>query len=293
MKFSVTQKFKLWLVITLVVVVCGMIVLGVFGVNKSVDYKQSYEVTVGVDQNVDGASENVKVISEQYFKEKGIAPKSYAYQSMNRGNVHIYKFQNATKIVATELTEYVTEKLANSKVVVESTVSEVVNYADSGVWGLVIGLAVSAVAVFLYLLIMEKLASALSVLFSSVISAVLALSVISLTRIPILPILGVAVSASALLSAILSTVMVGRFKEEGKNVNKISTSEIADKSEKNSVLRFAFVFFALLLVSIILGTVGGLGYLTFVALTLLVVDVCAVFSSFVWTPIFWSALKKK
>lgn len=292
MKLNITSKFKLWLIITLVVIVAGMTMLGVFGINGTVSDGKSFEITVGVDQNVDNASVKAKEYAEAFFTEKGVDACDYAYQTMNGGKVHIYTFANATGVNSEELSTYITEKMANDKVVVEASVSEVVTNKTQHIWGVVSALVLSAVAVFVYLLIMEKLKATLSVLFASLLSALLSLSLIALTRIPAIDTWALVVSVSAVLSAILSVVLVRRFKEQSRLFAKASSKEIVDNACSSSVLRFAVVLIALVVVALLLGLIAGIGFVTFIALAILVIAVSSVFASLVWTPIIWSALNK-
>ncbi|MBR1983081.1 MAG: hypothetical protein IKA12_00140 [Clostridia bacterium] len=292
MKINVVSKLKIWLIITLVVIVAGMAMLGVFGLNNALTQDAHYEISVSVDQDVDGASVNAKAFAETYFAEKGIDDVDYTYQTMKDGTVHVYKFAGATGIKADELTAYVTEKLANDKVVVESSVNEVVASPSNSVWGLVIALGVSAVAIFVYLIIMEKLFATLSVLITSAIASVLTLSIIALTRIPAIETWAISVSVSLVLSSVLSVVIVKRCQEQSRLNDKTDKKEIANSAVNNSLLRFAFVFIALVVATLSLGLIGGIGYLTFVALNILVIAVSSVFASLVWTPIIWSSLGK-
>ena len=145
---------------------------------------------------------------------------------------------------------------------------------------------------FIYLAIMEKLFATLSVLISGAISAVLTLSLIAITRIPVIETWALSIGASVILSSVLSLVIVSRCKEQAKLDTKSDKATIAENAINNSIVRFAFVLIALVVVAILLGVMGGIGYLTFVALTVLVIAISAVFSSLVWTPIVWSALNK-
>ena len=292
MKINVISKLKIWLIITLIVIVAGMAMLGVFGLNDTLTQDAHYEISVGVDQDVDGASLKAKGFAETYFAEKGINDVGYTYQSMKDGTIHVYKFATATGINAEELTAYVTEKLANDKVVVESSVNQVVANPSFDLWGLVIALGISVVAVFVYLIIMEKLFATLSVLICGVISSVLTLSILALTRIPSIDTWALSVGVSAILSSVLSIVIVKRCQEQARLDTKADKKVIAENAVNNSLTRFAFVFIALVVGALALGLIGGIGYLTFVALNVLVIAVSTVFTSLIWTPIIWSALNK-
>ena len=99
---------KVWIIITLLIIVAGMVFLGVFGLGQSPDYKKSYEVRVSVDQNVNGSGEIVKDAAEKFFSDKGIKIASYATQSMDDGATFVYKIAQKAD------TDFSTEELKNS-----------------------------------------------------------------------------------------------------------------------------------------------------------------------------------
>ena len=73
---------------------------------------------------------------------------------------------------------------------------------------------------------------------------------------------------------------------------KLSYKEIADKAVNAGVLRYIVISAFMLLASVLLIAIGK-GYFRFLGLQLLVVNVVSIFSSFIWTPILWSLLKKE
>ena len=89
---NVLGKFKWFIIAALVLIVAGMTLFGVLGFNNTVDYKDSYEVHVGIDQSVDAAKVILKDASENYFEEKDI--KYSSYQVVDDGVKLIYKFKN-------------------------------------------------------------------------------------------------------------------------------------------------------------------------------------------------------
>ena len=293
MKFSVTNKFKLWIIITLVVIVAGMVMLGVFGLNTAADYRNGYEIKVSVDQDADDSAVNLKKYTEEYFAEKGVKTVSYATQTSPDGTMFIYKINEKPAFTGAELTEFLNGKLGTSKAVAEAFVSETVSYGELQIWQTAVPLAIAAVVLTLYVMIFEKPASAIASLIASVIATGLFIAVVSLARIPAYPFFGTGVAFTFVFAFVLATVTSNRFKEESKKPSNSGASfgEIADLAAKASLVRYLFTGLSLLLAGVVLGVLK-IGYPSFVGLMLVAADVCAVFAAFVWTPVLWAALKK-
>ena len=62
---------KIWLVATVLIVLAGIVMLSLFGFNNTVDYSKGYELTVGVDQKIEG-QDLVFQTAEEYFAEKDL-----------------------------------------------------------------------------------------------------------------------------------------------------------------------------------------------------------------------------
>ena len=297
---SVTSKTKLWIIITVAIVALGMICLAIFGLNKSVDYKSSYEVVVSVDDYDINNASKVQDSVEKYFEQKSFNPASQSDQVIESGVGFklVYKFAKNIDINTEDLAKVVGnlyDASYNMQVKVEYHNVEVSSKTQAG-W-VALSLAIVALVIFLYVLIFEKGIGALSMLITSVVGALMTFSSIALFRIPVDAYLGVSISMAFGLSAILSSAMINRFREEmrindskNENKEKLSFSQIADKGANDSLLRFAFVFFGLLIVSLVFGIFGSTP-LKFLALNLLVVNVISIFVSFVGTAVVWTVLK--
>ena len=70
MKFM--AKMKWFIAVTLIVLVAGMAVFGFLGFNNSVDYSESYEINVRLEQNIDADKETMKTTADRFFADKGI-----------------------------------------------------------------------------------------------------------------------------------------------------------------------------------------------------------------------------
>ena len=293
MKFNAVKKFKLWLIITLTVIVAGMFILGFAGFNNPVDFKVSYQVKVDAGYDVSNATSVAMESAEEFFNEKGISDASYAVTVGDDGTI-IYKFHNDVADKVDGLKEKVQNALDSANLNYEAKVSvfESTPYINSDLLGIALAAGVSAVVILIYLLIMEKPASALSVLLSAAISALLLVSLLAITRTPALP-FGTAMTAfTALLSTLLSTIFVGKVKDELKNVanDKLSNAELANKAFMKSSLVLLGVLAISLIAGIVLVAVGT-GYLKFLGIQIALGGVSAVFGAGAWTPVIWSGLK--
>lgn len=292
---------KVWIIITLLIIVAGMVFLGVFGLGQSPDYKKSYEVRVSVDQNVNGSGEIVKDAAEKFFSDKGIKIASYATQSMDDGATFVYKIAQKAD------TDFNTEELKNSvqnalqaKEETKNLVAkadgvyetEVTAYKE--VFGVSLALGIASMIAFVYLLLVEKPVAAFSAVLGAIVSALLFISVTSIARIPAYPTFTVSLTFAFTLALVFSTVIVNRFREVMKisGNEKLSIAEIAAKGVKQSAARVIFVAVAVLAAAIPFAASCSLG-LVFFALQIVAADVVAIFASLFWTAFFWSVMKKK
>ena len=288
---SITSKWKIWLIITLTIVAVGMVLMGVLGMNEAVDYSKSYEVQVNIDQDVDDASKKVCAISESYFAKKGAKDTAYATQKTSTGG-YIFKFAEDPGIDAEDLEQTITEALNNSKVEVSTDIKQVVTNNKYDVLGISLILGIRAVDIFLFILIKDKFKGALAVLTASVVSTLLALALIAITRVPAMPFLPLTICGALCLGSVLSSGMVARFNIDKKNADGtgLSDNEIADKGAKASVSRILCLVCSVLVFSLVLDFVN-IGYLSFVAIHTVIAGVSAGFTSLFITPVIWSAVK--
>lgn len=296
---SVTGKFKIWLVVTLVVIVAGMAILGVFGLNQSVDTAPAYEIDVSVDVNIDNASETLKSASEKYFDDNGMSVVKYATQTFGDGEKVAFKFsyldENNIAAIKSGLKTAVESALADKglgglEVTVNAYESQGYNYKPIGYTVLAFGIA--AVAIFVYYAFMEKISGALTVICSSAISAVLYIALAALTRIPADAYFGTCVAFAAVFAGVLSGIIVNRCGELIRNVgnDKKSYFEIGDIATNSSVTRFAFLSVALLIACAVLAILGSV-MVKFIAAHVAIAGIASLFVAYVWTAVLWAAFK--
>lgn len=297
MNCCLVKKFKLWLIVTLIVVLAGMVMLGIFKTNTGVDLKDSYEVVVSVDQDVDNSAEKLDKAVKDYFASTGAKVVSSATQKVNDGTQFIYKLDELGSVTQTAI-ESAIASINSETVATSCAVNKVRSFYEPQIANLSICLGVIAVASFLYILAMEKLSAALSTLVSAVVSGLLFVSLGAITRVAVAPMFGVFISVAVVFALILSAGMTRRFREEKKNTanEKLTNKEVAEKVAVASITRFAFLFVAVLIVALTMGILGfvlsGCGYFVNYAIMLLMADVCGVFSAMVYTPVVWYSIKK-
>lgn len=291
------SKSKIMIIITLVLLVAGMAMLGIFGLNQTADYSSSYEIRVSVDQNVNDAGEIVKDSATKFFADKGVKHSS-EIQTMDDGSVFIYKFDDNPEIDVDDLKNTLKTALsANAKtsnLVADAEGAYPLNITYyKEISGVAIALGVSAVVVLLYLTILEKPAAGFAAFVGSLVSAMLFVSILGITRIPAFPAFASTFALSFALSVVLSAVVVNRFNEiKRMATGKTPFAEIAAKGVKQSVTRICFVAGLVAIAAIVLAIFGSLT-VKFAALQILVADIVAVFSAKFWTPFIWTLVKKK
>lgn len=290
-------NYKIWIIITMVVLVAGMVMLGVLGLNQSADYASSYEVRVSVDQDVNGSGDAVKAAADKFFADKGIKVNGSEIQVLDDNSTFVYKFSEEPKIEIKDLKEALSSALktetANLVADAEGVYPVNVTYYRE-ISGMAITLGVAAIAIFLYLLIVEKPAAAFAAIVSSVVSALLFISIISIARVPAYPLFAAATTFAVALTAILSAVTVNGFNEVYKIAGneKLSPAAVAEKVSKKGAKRLIFTACVAIVAAIPFVAFGSL-VIKFAAIEVAIAVVTATFASAFWTPFMWSIVKKR
>lgn len=288
----VLGKIKWFIIATLVILVAGMTVFGIFGFNNTADHSNSYEVEISVDQNIDKAKEILKSSSEKYLSEKGL---TYSVQVMDGGAMLTYKFGADVSEKVADMASYVDTALAadaeSNGVKVEVNVRAVKGDATINVCKLLVAVGVSILAIFLFVLIMERmLASAVAVVCSAVLAFLIFVSLMALTRLPANPFADAVSVIAMVISAILSVVTVNKYREEIKNATtKITNAEIARKVAKAEYKKYVFAFACVFVASIALVALFT-EYLLIAGAQILLAGVASFVSLFV-TPLVWVAIR--
>ena len=294
MKNGIMNKIKWFIISALIVVVVGLTIAGIFGLNNPIDYKDGYEVSVSIEFDNEQSKSILKNQTEQYFEDKGLEVVSY--QVIDGGLTIIYKFEKNPTSKIEGLKTAIETKLNSNPITQGNEVSVVSNAVYKGSYlqplELLLSYGIGIVAIFILMLIMNKLASAVAVVASSFVSMLMFLAVMAITRIPAIPFVEISLMIAGALGAMLSASTVGRYREELKNnlSEKFSTKAIADGVAKTEFKKYLFILIGVLVSSVavfafftpylmILG--GQIGF----------AGISACVSAYFVTPAIWSAIK--
>jgi len=144
------------------------------------------------------------------------------------------------------------------------------------------------------MLIMNKLASAVAVICSSIASVVMFIAMIALTRIPALPYFEISAMFAGILGLLLAVSTVGRYREELKNTtsNKFSVNEIAEKVAKTESKKYLYILVAIVIASVAVSAFF-MRYMLIIGGQLLIAGIAAVACAYFISPLIWTAIKGK
>ena len=293
---SVMNKMKYFVISSLIILVVGMTLLGIFGLNKPIDYSDSYEINVSIAIDDDSLKQEMKETADKYFEENGIIYASF--QSQEDGMSLVYKFTTDQTSKVQELKSALDAVLSLNPQMGTNEVTVVSKYATQGslVQPLKILLAygIAVVAIFVYMLIMNKLASAVAVICSSIASVVMFIAMIALTRIPALPYFEISAMFAGILGLLLAVSTVGRYREELKNTvaNKFSVNEIAEKVAKTESKKYLYILVAIVIASVAVSAFF-MRYMLIIGGQLLIAGIASVACAYFISPLIWTAIKGK
>lgn len=296
MKNGVMNKIKWFIISALIVVVVGLSIAGIFGLNNPIDYKDGYEVSVSIEFNEENSKTILKSQTEKYFEDNDLSVVSY--QTLNDGLTIIYKFNADPTAKVAGLKTVLETKMDENQYSQGNGVTVNVNAVYKGSYlqplEMLLSYGIGIVAIFLFMLIMNKLASAVAVVASSFASMVLFLSVMSITRIPAIPFVEISIMVAGALGAMLSVATVSKYKEEIKNnlSDKFSAKTVADDVAKTEFNKYSFVFVGVLVASFAMFAFFT-PYLMILGGQIGLAGISACLSAYFITPMVWSAIKSK
>ncbi len=238
---NLISKTKIVLIALLVVLVAGIVLFGVMGLNKSEAFGESYQVEIAATIDFTDHADTIKETAEEVFKKNGLSVADYTL-TQEYGSVSIFLFnEKLSDAVLTELKNAVTTAISTGSVPIEVTVNQ---YAASVMqdasirWQVIVGTIGAIVAFGIYLMFRQRFVNAFAVMVSTVLEGGLFVAIASLVRIPATTAFYAIMLASIALTAVLATVYTGKAKEYTKKYTedaKASAAELSAKLEKNNV----------------------------------------------------------
>ena len=293
---KILNKTKLFLIIGLVVIVVGMAFLGIFGLNKTVDYKETYEIKVSVDQNVHNSSDVIKESAKKYFSDNGVSYVAYTTQEQDGGAAFIYKTYDKKDLDETALKAYLqaalNEKAQVSNLKADAEIYKIAVTANGEfVKTLVAGIIALAI-IFIVLLFIIKPAGAVTVLCNSVISFLLFVALNAITRVPALPFFYAMSAVTVVFAAAITLYNICGYREALKNDEKADFAKISEiVAGKTLKITLAVICAAVVFTAIAL--IFGATYLVFAGLQALIAGGASLCVPFICSPVLFNCLRKK
>ena len=295
------SKFNKICIISLIcILVIGAAMISFFGFNASAENVNGYALSVKAEENIGDAAKIIAEKTDAYCVDKSIKPAKA--DSFDDGGEYVLIFTEdvSESLSAADVKALIKEAFNGDELLknIDVTVSytETVN-ADYSLNALYLSIAavISLAFVFVYTLFAEKLAGALSVLFSGGVSALAVIAAIGIARVPVDGFLLAAVAVAALLSSILSLVLVNRFGEELKlmNTDKPDTEKIVEIGLKKGTLRIYLTSAFIAAFGVLLIAFGLTTAVKWAGLQIIVASIISVFVSVAFTGIIWTALKPR
>ncbi len=293
---GVMNKMKWFIISCLIILVAGMTLLGIFGLNTPIDYSDSYEINVSIALDNDTLKQTMKETADKYFEDKDI--KVAAFQSQEDGMSIIYKFTSDQTSIVEQLKQVLSDKLSQNPLMQDNEVLVVCNYVGQKGFvqplKILLAYGIAIVAIFVYMLIMNKLASAVAVVCSSLASVIAFIAMLAITRIPAVPYVELTAMLAGALGALLAVSTVSRYREELKNTisKKFSVREIADNVSKTESKKYLYLFVAVVIASVAVSAFF-MRYMLIIGGQLLLAGLVSTVCAYFMTPLIWTAIKGK
>lgn len=290
---KLSLNVKLFIILTLVIVVVGMAMVGFLGFNQTTDFSTGYEVSITAKNALEEDVTTIRQTADEYFVQANVGVVGYETERLNDGETLIYKFTLDPTASISALKQAIVSAVPEVENFLEIEASQTKAFNDNQLVGISIAAAVALVVVIVYLAIMEKGAGLLGALASIIGSALIYVSAVAICRVPAIPFVSVFALASAIISAAFSIVIVNRCNEAIKNVANAKTAkmQIASDMTKMGALRIFLTLGALVLAGVVLGAFAPI-YFKFMGIHLVLAGLSATLGSMLLTGLVWALVKK-
>ena len=274
-KIDFLKASKIGIIVALIIAVVGAALLGIFGFNKGIELNGGYEMEVSVDVNFGDNKVKIENTVESILKEEGF--KYEIEKVLDSGSVLIYQFResaeessSAFEDLAIKVENAVNDMLKANNSTLDATVK--VNLASKyygasdALWAL-LGIGISLVAIFVYMLIRYNWAYGLFSIILSVINVIVFLGLVGLTRAFVSPAILVLSVIAMVVSFISSVVFVADAKEKLKLNKDLDAKELANDLLNGRFAKNLFLAIAIIVLGILLLITGG----TFTTIALLLI----------------------
>ena len=299
-------KWKLWTVVSAIIVAAGIIVAAIFGFNADYTASDVKTMTVKLDSYVsvsDVKTEKVKDICESALEKAGLKDAYTMDGETSGGGELVYVFSAKTD----------DKKLAEVKTAVESALETAT--ADSGelagailyvtanseraaatlaagyLWRAALAGAVVLLAEFIYIAVRYKLNMGAAAAVSSLTGTLLTVALVALVRLPVTAALAYAGAFALLYTTVTSMLALNKMRENFK------TDEYKEKSADEAIVsslpvKTILAFAAVSAVALVLVGAIAVASVRWFAIAALIGVLAGTFASLIFMPAIYLPLKK-
>ena len=319
-KFNFLSLFKPCLIAILAIILLGGVIFGIFGLNCGFDFTGGtqlivdfpYDKTIQDDEGLQNASNKISDI----LKEHGVNINSFQVQGEYSEKCFVVTFKTTDKDTVYDIRLAINEEFNTSstyagladyeknKILDDQTINIYdITRRTSKIDGFILPntilttiatLLFAVVICMLYALFRVKLAGALSIVFSGVMSVLLTVAFVALTRIEINTYFFVALGLVEFVSLYTTVDMMFKLKEKLKNplLTDKTNQELANMTVQETFVKNAIVYLVAVGVSVIVGLFGVLNILKLSLVTFVGLAVSFALNLFVVTAL-WAVMNKK
>lgn len=292
------KMLPIWIAISSVIILAGIILFALLGFNTSADRNDRKTFEVEYDVVVDTAENGIETLKdacEAAFKTNGISYLTVQDAKADPvGGKIIYTFSANTsdeKLGAAKSTvsEFVKTTFEDAQVYASYHVSYNKSFTEAA-WRGAVAVAVGAVAALVYVAIRFGIGSALTGLTLCVHDVLVALGILAVTRIPVLSFMPVIVGALAAFSSLLMwLIQCMKMRENFKNQPETVSAEEAIEQSSKTARKTVYFAAASIAIALVIFTValaigsGSIGAILFPLVCIIPVGV-SVYSSLLFGP---------
>lgn len=289
-------KWKLWTVVSAIIVAAGIIVAAIFGFNADYTASDVKTMTVKLDSYVsvsDVKTEKVKDICESALEKAGLKDAYTMDGETSGGGELVYVFSAKTD----------DKKLAEVKTAVESELAGAILYVTANseraaatlaagyLWRAALAGAVVLLAEFIYIAVRYKLNMGAAAAISSLTGTLLTVALVALVRLPVTASLAYAGAFALLYTTVTSMLALNKMRENFK------TDEYKEKSADEAIVsslpvKTILAFAAVSAVALVLVGAIAVASVRWFAIAALIGVLAGTFASLIFMPAIYLPLKK-
>lgn len=300
-----SPKWLLWSIITAIIVLAGIIVMAIAGVNDSKTTMSGNLVVVNVTMESDRYEDeiaNIQTVCEKTFEEAGVEPVySYTGEISLQSHEIVYVFDIMDKVDGVKDTlqdkfdampEYERNFIKTSEFT-QSVRDKLPGGYAKFLWRNVLAGVVIAAAAFLYVTLRYKLSHAITTFVTAGASAAITCGLIVATRVVITPSVMYAVLFSMLVSVVFSVLFAAKNRKAEKEQGAITDAEkLAETVPVCDVMKLSVALGVVILALAIVGICMAENFAWF-ALIVAFALLAAVYGALLLGPSVYLAIHKK